>query len=166
MDVCTAGGTDGRKPRRRGGRTDEQMKERTRKDRNKRKDGQNEQRNERANERTNERTRTRTRTKRNETEKVKCSHLPLVAAHANQNVHKSLKARRVSCVSKLGFSVVHDVFSGPLRNLFSAEHQLQLLWSERTKLLHRKHGVKAVWKINTKLKISRRIQQAESEFEA
>lgn len=85
---------------------------------------------------------------------MKYSYLPLVAAHADQHVDKFLKAWRVSSVSKLGVSVVHDVFSGPLRNLFSTQHQLQLLWSERTKLLHRKHRVKPVWKINIKLKIS------------
>ena len=124
--------------------TNERINERT----NERKNEQslnekNERRNEQGtNKRTNELT--RDATKRNVTKQAKCSYLPLVATHADQHVHKLLKAWRVSSVSKLGFSVVHDVFSGPLRNLFSTQHQLQFLWSERTKLLHRKHRVKPV----------------------
>ena len=143
-----------------------------------RQDGPADERNERTNERTSETNKTNEREtkrtlptkqanelnetrcvmKRNETKQAKCSYLPLVATHADQNVHKFLKAWRVSSVSELGFSVVHDVFSGPLRNLFSTQHQLQFLWRERTKLLHRKHRVKPVWKINMKINKSQ-IQQ-------
>ena len=75
------------------------------------------------------------------------SYFSFVATHVNQHVHKSLKAGRLTCVSKLRLSVVHDVFPGPLWNLLSAQHQLQLVWSERTKFLHWKHGVKPVCKI-------------------